>query len=132
MVVAGTLSIDGFGVMLQELITRLSKYSNQETGLRDLEDWIVLHLQETLDSGEQEAITIADELDGLLIQLSEGLVTEADILAAINGILCRRGTVVVATAPATTTVTHESANPTVTRSEVLRRVEDVRLRVLAA
>ena len=118
--------------MLQELITRLSKYSNQEMGLRDLEDWIMLHLQEMLDSGEQEAITIADELDGLLIQLSEGLVTEADILAAIDEILCRRGTVVVATTPVTTTVSHESANPTVTRSEVLRRVEDVRLRVLAA
>ena len=118
--------------MLQELITGLSRYSNQEAGLCDLEAWIVLHLQEILDSGEQEAITIADELDGLLIQLSEGLVTEADILATINGILCRRGTVVVATTPVTTMSTNESANPTVTRSEVLRRVEDVRLQVLAA
>ena len=73
--------------MLQQLIDILARYVNRETRpdaitLDELEEWLVLHLQAILDSGDEMAVEIANTIDPLFVELHESLISEADFFSA--------------------------------------------------
>lgn len=47
--------------------------------LKELEDWLVEHLQEMLDSGEQAAIEMANQIDADFAEYSQGILDEQTI-----------------------------------------------------
>ncbi len=63
--------------MLTQIISEAQAYLMGHCSLDDLEDWLLVHLQEILDSGDQKAIQLADNIDAALIQLNEGIIDEA-------------------------------------------------------
>ncbi|MDA2930702.1 hypothetical protein MYX84_12285 [Acidobacteria bacterium AH-259-O06] len=73
--------------MTKELIlTQLSKFIAGENTLEELEDWLISHSQAVLDSGNQEAAGLIDEVDGLLVELEQELITEKQF---VDGILAQ-------------------------------------------
>lgn len=62
--------------MLAELLDKTNAYLLGVTSLCELEDWLVSHLQETLESGDSTAIDIANQLDADLVQLGEDIINE--------------------------------------------------------
>lgn len=44
--------------------------------LRDLETWLLSNLQQILDSGEEVAIDLANEVDADLVELGEGIIDD--------------------------------------------------------
>lgn len=65
--------------MLRKLKEQLRQYSFGQIDLSMLEGWIVSHLQDILDSGDEEAIQIGDEFNALLIMRGESLIAEKEI-----------------------------------------------------
>lgn len=63
--------------MLRELLNRMYGYVIARSTLSDLETWLLSNLQQILDSGDDEAIEVANHLDADLVQLGEGLIDEA-------------------------------------------------------
>ena len=59
--------------MLTELLNKIDSYLRGDTDLLGLEDWVVGHLQDVLDSGDETAIDIANRIDADLIEFGEGL-----------------------------------------------------------
>ena len=66
--------------MRRDLIDRLNQYASRDLASSALEDWIVEHLDAIGAGGDQAAMAIVDEMDGLLVQMSEGVVTEVEVL----------------------------------------------------
>lgn len=81
--------------MFQALLNELTRYVNGLSNSRDLEAWVVSHLQAILDSGDERAVELANEVDSLLIELGEGLATEADLLDNAQALVHANETVTV-------------------------------------
>jgi len=112
--------------MLQELITRLNRYANRELLSADFEDWLVANLQRILDSRDQDVIDLANRLDGLFVEMSEGLITEEQLQEYATQILRERDTVLVAADAGTDAVTSDSAvTDSMTIKRDLRQVVEV-------
>jgi hypothetical protein len=60
--------------MLSELLRQINSYLVTDSTLTELEDWLINHLQSILDSGDQNAMEIANQLDADLVELSEDLI----------------------------------------------------------
>ena len=60
-----------------ELYAELSRCLSGATDAAALEDWVVAHLQLILDSGDADAISLADELDVSFVELGEGIISPA-------------------------------------------------------
>lgn len=77
--------------MMKEMILHeLSRYISGEMSLGSFEEWILSHLQEILDSADQEAIAIVDEIDALLMQLSANEISEfttPNSVSAVRGLV---------------------------------------------
>jgi hypothetical protein len=59
-------------------------YLDARITLGDLEMWIVGHLQEVLDSKEEEAIRYVNEIDADLISFAEGLIAEGELRSRLE------------------------------------------------
>jgi hypothetical protein len=59
--------------MLNELLNRINSVLLGHR-VEDLEDWLVGHLQDILDSGDKKAIDVANRVDADLISYSENLI----------------------------------------------------------
>ena len=64
-------------MVLTHLRASLGRYLNQQGSLRDVEEWLLAHLQDILDSGNQQAIELANQVDADLVEFSEELIDEA-------------------------------------------------------
>ena len=73
--------------MLHQLMQCIENSLGERHSLQDLEKWLVGHLQEILDSGDETAIRIADEIDADLVCLGEGLIDEATFRSRLEGYL---------------------------------------------
>ena len=116
--------------MYQPLLTELSRYSDGLSTARDLETWLVSELQNVLDTGDQEAIGLANEVDGILVELSEALTSEPESLASIQALVRMAETRTVEYAEFARAVRDEATSSeaeTITHRVVDRPVEDVRL-----
>lgn len=81
--------------MLQRLLNELDRYANGLITWRDLETWLVSHLQAILDSGDSRAIELANEIDGRLMELGEDLATEEEFRQSVEAVVRIGETIVV-------------------------------------
>lgn len=77
------------------LIHALVQYLGGFRSTSELEEWLVGNLQGFLDSGDSGAIEMANEVDALLVEMSEGLISEDQLRARISTILSQKGTPLV-------------------------------------
>ncbi|MDP2674351.1 MAG: hypothetical protein Q8Q00_05530 [Dehalococcoidia bacterium] len=117
--------------MYQSLLTELSRYAAGLSTARDLEAWLISELQTILDSNDQEAIDLANQVEGMLVEFSAGLMPEPELRGNIEA-LARRGETlrleIVEVPHGVEDSTGSSAVPTITRDFLDRPVVDVRLR----
>ena len=62
--------------MRDQLLDCILRYINGLCGRQDLESWVLYNLQRILDSGDRQAIEIANKIDGTLVALGENLIDE--------------------------------------------------------
>ena len=62
-----------------ELAVQVSRYLNGEVNAAALDRWVLERLQTLLDSGDDQAISLANAVDGGLVQLQEGAITKAEL-----------------------------------------------------
>ena len=56
-----------------QVLEQLKKFQTGERDLQQLEEWVIAHLQQILDSREDRAIELANEIDALFIEEDEDL-----------------------------------------------------------
>lgn len=62
--------------MLNQLLDAIENYLNKQSTLKELETWLISHLQEILDSKDERAINKANQIDADIIEFGEGLIEE--------------------------------------------------------
>jgi hypothetical protein len=60
--------------MRAKLVSQINRYLSCKATLRDIETWLLQHLQSILEGGEVEVITLANQVDADLMELREGLI----------------------------------------------------------
>lgn len=65
--------------MFEQLLYQIAKVVSGEMAMKDLETWLLSHLQAILDSGHEPMITLANAVDADLIQLGERIISEEDL-----------------------------------------------------
>lgn len=65
--------------MRAELLAEIGRYVAGESGVNDLQGWLVAHLQAIVESSDQVAIKVANQLDVDLIHLTDGVVSEQSV-----------------------------------------------------
>lgn len=63
--------------MLTQLLKYIDLYLLSHCTVRDLETWLVSNLQQILESGDSNAIEVANKVDADLVELGERLIDEA-------------------------------------------------------
>lgn len=84
------------------LIHALVQYLGGARSTSELEEWLVGNLQGFLDSGDSGAIQMANEVDALFVERSEGLISEDQLKGSISTILAQKGTPLVRDSSAST------------------------------
>ena len=64
---------------MAELLKTIKSYVLGDITLQELEEWLLSNMQDILDSGDERAIEIANELDADLIELAEGIIDMSNI-----------------------------------------------------
>ena len=59
-----------------ELLDAVGRFLSGGMDASALEDWVTARLQPILDSGDADAIALADELDVSLVEWEEGIIDE--------------------------------------------------------
>ncbi len=99
-ILAGTyliVSPRGVGdIMYEELLTHVEHYLNDDCTLEDLETWLLSKLQAILDSGDEEAIQVANQIDADLVELGEGLIDHETLRDNLQSFISERDTIPVA------------------------------------
>lgn len=68
-------------IMSESIITEFDHYISGRTSLEQFEEWVLGHLQETLDSDDIEMmIKLMDEADTLFMQLRDSLINEVQFI----------------------------------------------------
>ncbi len=76
-------------MMYHKIIEELKKYDSGAASEKDLERWMISSYQQVLASGEEPAVMLANEIDSLFVEQSEGLVSEAEVHYTLTEILRR-------------------------------------------
>ena len=71
------------------MIEELEKYVCGSSSEKDLERWVISNYQQILDSGEESAAMLANEINALFVEQSEDLVSKEEIPYTIEEILRR-------------------------------------------
>ncbi len=59
---------------LSMLLAQVNDYLDEKLNSNALEDWIVAHLQVILDSEDERAVNLANEIDVSFVELGEGII----------------------------------------------------------
>lgn len=59
------------------LVAWSQRYLNNEASREELGKWLLSHLQDILDSGDERAITLANQIDTDLVELSEDIIDDS-------------------------------------------------------
>lgn len=70
--------------MLHQVLNYVYKYLNGQWTLKDIQTWLLSNLQRILESGDEAAIEVANQIDADLIELSEGLIGEMEVRARLE------------------------------------------------
>lgn len=71
--------------MVGQLLNYIDRFLLLRCTVRDLETWLLSHLQQILDSGDTKAVEVANKVDADLIELGEGLIDEAVFRQRLEG-----------------------------------------------
>lgn len=63
--------------MRDTLLSRIHDCLIGLSTIRELEAWLLSHLQEILDTADQKGIELANQIDADLVELGEGVITES-------------------------------------------------------
>jgi hypothetical protein len=72
-----------------KIIEELKKYVSGSSSEKDLEQWVLSNYQLILDSGEESAVMLANEINALFVEQSEDLVSKEEMQYAFEEILRR-------------------------------------------
>lgn len=61
--------------MRDTLLSRVHDYLIGLSTIRELETWLLSHLQEILDTADQKGTELANQIDADLVELGEGVIT---------------------------------------------------------
>ncbi len=78
---------------LSAIVDKVNAYLQGKVAEDELEDWIVGHLQAVLDSGEKEAIHIANEVDVSFVELEESIIDRPTLRARLAELAVRHNSV---------------------------------------
>ncbi len=73
-----------------KLAEQVRRYLNGEVSAGTLDLWVIERLQVLLDSGDKQAIALANTVDGGLVQLQEGAITKAELNEELRALVDRR------------------------------------------
>jgi hypothetical protein len=76
-------------MMHDQILEQLKQFEFGQLNDKKLEEWLLSHLQLILDSREDRAIDLANELDALFIQEHEGLVSAEEMRFHIDALFTR-------------------------------------------
>jgi hypothetical protein len=76
-----------FKPLLSEILDQIDSYLTGASSDRQLEGWIVANLQRFLDSGDTEAIRLADEIDASFIEVGEGIIDQTILQRRFDDLL---------------------------------------------
>lgn len=65
--------------MLRQVLNYVYKYLNSQWTLKDVQTWLLSNLQQILESGDEAAIEVANQIDADFVELSEGLIGEMEV-----------------------------------------------------
>lgn len=120
--------------MLREILQHIRDYINGLSSLQALEEWLLANLQQVLDSGDNDAIRIANELDAGIVELGENLIDESALRDNLLRIIELHDSIILpspVTADSATKVTSISETVRVD-SQVPGAVEDLRWEAVIA
>ena len=85
-------------------------YLSRGRSITDLEEFVVGHFQEAIDSRDQEAIDLSNKVDALLVEQGEGLMSEDQLRSALEDLVARKaaGCLVQASGSSTIVMNTES------------------------
>jgi hypothetical protein len=89
-------------LQVSTLVHVLVQYLGGARSTSELEEWLLSNLQNLLDSRDDGAIQMANQVDALLVEMSEGLISEDQLRASISTILALKGTPLVLDSSAST------------------------------
>ena len=117
--------------MLTQLLNLIDSYLLLHCTLRDLETWLLSNLQRILDSGEEKAIDLANDVDAGLVELGEGLTNELTFREQLqNYLFSIRDTIPIGyyeTQPQDIVTATNSAEMIKSELEITGQVADLRL-----
>ena len=120
--------------MFSKLLNQIDHCLLRLISLSDFEDWLVAHLQEILDSGEQDAIEMANQIDADFAEYSQGILDEQTIFDNLHSYFSETFTVNFQLGefiqPQQTTTIDSLANSVIKRDIYVTPGEDLRLPVL--
>jgi hypothetical protein len=65
----------------------LVQYLGREWSTSELEEWLVGNLQDILSSGDRKAIDLANHIDALFVEKSEGLLSEEKFRETVKSLV---------------------------------------------
>lgn len=74
-------------MMYSVLIHMLKQYFLHSLSKEALEEWLVMQLQPIIDSRDERAIDVANQLDSLFIEMGEGIAIDADLQGLVEQLL---------------------------------------------
>ena len=104
--------------MLHQLIECVDGYLVGRYSLHDLEGWLVAHLQQLMDLGDETAIALADAVDADIVELGEALIYETILRQRLESYLMSATTVLVSHTGTRSTTTCGSASADTVQASV--------------
>ena len=81
--------------MRQELHQQIQAFLNGHETLISFESWLMANLQAILDSGDQELIGLANEMDADIVELREGIIDESAFSDHLESLLSQLETICI-------------------------------------
>lgn len=82
-------------MLTTQLLNHIDLYLLLCCTVRDLETWLMSNLQQILDSGDSEAVEVANRVDADLVELGEGLIDEATLRERLDSYIRAYNTIPV-------------------------------------
>ena len=77
----------------KDWLDQMRRYVNRNISFEELETWVLSGIQAALDTGDAHVIKIMNALDGLLLELSDGIIGDDEFSSELLGLLESRKTI---------------------------------------
>lgn len=76
-------------MLLHSLLEQIKRYLVGKIDRQDLERWLLSYLQVILDSGDRDTIHLANQVDGLFVELGEQIISEQAFRESLHNLTRR-------------------------------------------